>query len=62
MIWVCWMPGEDLVAWEHADIGAFLDRINKAALLILCFGDQGAVGLKTQKTNIWLSKGNAGER
>ena len=44
MIWVCWRPGEDLAAREHADIGAFLDRINKAALLILCFGDQGIVG------------------
>ena len=56
------MPGEDLVAWEHAGSGAFLDRINKAALLILCFGDQGVVGLKTQTPNLWVSKGNAGER
>ena len=62
MVWVCWRPGEDLVAREHAGIGAFLGRINTAALLILCFGDQGIVGLTdTENKHMVIKRESRGE-
>ena len=63
MIWVCWRPGEDLAARERAGLGAFLARINKAALLIMCFGDQGIVRLTdTENKHTVIKRESRGER